>query len=326
MLRLARVAFALALTTGCALDGEVETGSETRGIVGGQSVTSDPAVALLDLGNGLCTGTVISPKVILTAAHCLTGPATAISANFINTVGETGDRIEATAYEIKPNTDIGAIALSSPASMAPIPANPHPLEEALGQAVRIVGFGVTSENGQDSGIKREGTAALDSVPPGGEMYTTNDPQGTCYGDSGGPNFMTFDGVEYVAGVTSRGTSICGDGLDIAVRADSHIDWINGFIDQHDPGDCSADGRCAADCATVDPDCCVTDGACVEECGSMDPECGPGDGGDPIDPATAGDNIEGACSAGGGGAGGLALMLLALVLGLTGRSRPRRQRR
>jgi MYXO-CTERM domain-containing protein len=196
--------------------------------------------------------------------------------------------------------------------MPPIPANPHPLEDALGAPVRIVGFGVTSENGADSGVKRLGTATLDSVPPGGEMYTTNDPQGTCYGDSGGPNFMSFDGVEYVAGVTSRGTSICGDGLDIAVRADSHIEWIDAFIDANDPGECTADGRCVQGCATIDPDCCVTDGACVEECGSSDPECGPGDG-DPFDPETAGDNIQGACSAAGpGGAAGLVPALLALL--------------
>jgi MYXO-CTERM domain-containing protein len=303
----------LVLVSGCALDGgEPELGDRFQGIVGGQSHTGDPAVALLDLGQGLCTGTVISPKIILTAAHCLSGPATSITANFINTIGETGEVIGAVSYDIKANTDIGAIALERPASMPPIPANPHPLEDALGAPVRIVGFGVTSENGADSGVKRLGTATLDSVPPGGEMYTTNDPQGTCYGDSGGPNFMSFDGVEYVAGVTSRGTSICGDGLDIAVRADSHIEWIDAFIDANDPGECTADGRCVQGCATIDPDCCVTDGACVEECGSSDPECGPGDG-DPFDPETAGDNIQGACSAAGpGGAAGLVPALLALL--------------
>lgn len=294
------------LVAGCALDGPVET--NTRGIVNGESHSGDPAVALLDLGDGLCTGTVISPKIILTAAHCLTVPAANISAHFINTIGETGEVIDATSYAVKPNTDLGIIALASPASATPIPANPNPLEGALGEAVRIVGFGVTSENGQDSGIKRIGSATLDSVPiDTGEMYTTNEPQGTCYGDSGGPNFMTFDGVEYVAGVTSRGTSVCGDGLDIAVRSDSHYEFIESFIADNDPGECTADDRCVEGCATIDPDCCVSDGACVEECGSLDPECG-GDPGAPIgDP---GENLVGGCQSGGSGGG--PLMLLALL--------------
>jgi MYXO-CTERM domain-containing protein len=50
--------------------------------------------------------------------------------------------------------------------------------------------------------------------------------------------MTFDGVEYLAGVTSRGTSTCGDGLDIAVRIDSHSGWLTSYINQIDPVDCT----------------------------------------------------------------------------------------
>ncbi len=105
----------------------------------------------------------------------------------------------------------------------------------------------------------------------GELTTTNDPQGTCYGDSGGPNIMTIDGVEFIAGVTSRGTDICGAGLDVAVRVDERIDWIRSYILENDAGECGSDNRCASGCVTIDIDCCVNDGRCIEECGNSDPE-------------------------------------------------------
>lgn len=304
----ARAGLTLLLLSGCAVD----LGGVEQGIVGGERNTGDPAVALLDLGDGLCTGTVISPKVIITAAHCLVVPAAQISAHFVNAEGESGEVIYASSYDVNEGTDLGVIELESPATATPVPANFNPLEGAIGQPVRIVGFGVTSETGQDSGIKRRGVATLDSLPPGGEMYTTNDPQGTCYGDSGGPNFMTFDGVEYVAGVTSRGTSICGDGLDIAVRTDAHIEFIESFIAEVDPGECTADARCVQGCATIDPDCCISDGACVEECGAIDPECDVED--DVLDPEGPGANIAGGCQSapGSGHLGGLLVLALAFA--------------
>ncbi len=292
--------------------------------MGGEPITEYPAVVLLDLGGSLCTGTVVSKRVILTAAHCLSGSPTSIRALFVNAMGESGTAIVAATYENKAGADIGAIALSEDAPVEPIPANPHALDPHIGDDIMIIGFGVTGENSSDSGVKRMGMARLDGLTGPdvelGEMTTTNDPQGTCYGDSGGPNFITIDGTNFVAGVTSRGTDVCGAGLDIAVRADSHIDWLNAFIDENDPATCAADGRCAEGCADLDVDCCVSDGECVEECGTSDIDCsddgtgaGNGSGGQSTEP---GANATGACSAGGEGSNHPVAILL-LGLGLIG---------
>jgi hypothetical protein len=257
---------------------EPRTGTGHQEIVGGTIDTGDPAVPIVAIGNGgLCTGTVISPHVILTAGHCI---GQNITIRFENEYGDgTGPVIAAVDTETEPQgADMGLIAMASAAPVTPLPYNTTPLESHINEPTRIVGFGVTSENGQDSGIKRQGMANLDGVAAdeGGIIITSNDPQGTCYGDSGGPNFMNFGGGEVVVGVTTTGTDICGSGQDIGSRVDSFQSWIAGFVAMYDgEATCAGDGRCAAGCTSPDPDCpCEDDGFCTAACGDIasDPDC------------------------------------------------------
>lgn len=306
------VAFILSLLAGACVAPESESAPKTsqgyQPIVGGTVDNGDPAVPAIYIGGGLCTGTLISPHVILTAGHCIS-PANQTQVDFNGTV------IQAVATQDHQTGDIGLIAMQSAGPVAPIPIAREPLDNHIGELVRIVGFGVTCENCNDSDVKRQGTATLDHVTleEGGLVYTTNDPQGTCYGDSGGPNFMMINGVEVVAGETTTGTDICGSGLDIGVRIDTFTDWIDAFVAQYDgAATCNGDGQCATGCADPDPDCpCADDGYCTAACTNPDsdpdcdglpPDAGTDPGGDDDttgdDAPADGDQGTGCCSAGG----------------------------
>lgn len=248
----------------------------TSPIVNGQVDNGDPATVYLDVGGGSCTGTLVSPKTVVTAKHCLGSQMWAYFGT--DSSDDSGTWIQAIHKLGHPSADIAMLTLSSEGPATPIPLVNADLATKLGAPIRIAGFGVTSENGGGSGLKRQATASLHSVD-GGIMYATNQPSGTCYGDSGGPNFLSIGGTEYIIGVTSFGTAACGSGLDGSVRIDTYRQWIRDYIQAHDvlpvEATCEADGLCATDCGAPDPDCaCAADGFCTAACDDLasDPDC------------------------------------------------------
>lgn len=228
-----------------------EIGTNHLEITGGVPEAGYPAVfALAFDGQGGCSGTCITPHVGLTATHCVDWTdAASMTGLFGDTELDAETVLQVTAVATEPGgADIAVVAFAE-ACPATIPANRLALEGHVDEPVVMVGFGVTTEEAEDAGIKRSGTATLFSVDPAevngledGELATSNDPAGTCNGDSGGPTFMTFGGVEVVVGVTSRGSlddrgqdEPCGRGRSIAVRADSYAAFIDDFVAEHDPG-------------------------------------------------------------------------------------------
>ena len=259
-------------------------------ILGGTADAASTNVFLLDLRfdtrASICSAVLISPRVLLTAAHCVdpvfhgASTLTVRATNKANTVMlMQSDMIDVTTITRHPSWnpavqesdfDFAAILLeraptgvTAATLLTALPAN------AAGQPLRVLGYGRASvSDAATSGTRRSVTLPITTITSADLRFGTNGAAGICAGDSGGPSFLG----EAVAGIHSRteGTS-CGVGVDI--RVDRHAAFIDAFVAANDPPSCANDGRCALGCGTSDPDCpCRADQRCDASCGLTDPDC------------------------------------------------------
>lgn len=320
-----RIALAMSLAA-CGADLEVD--SSAHEIIGGtaSAVGDYPTTVAINNG-GICTGTLIAPDLVLTAAHCifpaLIGASSQdeVTANTIvvldtdNLFGGGGIQRRATATipHTSYNTngigdnDIGLIRLAQPITdRAPTPINRSREDAAIGITVTQVGYGVTTVGSNAAGRlfallnKKSLNCSTYGASDANLMcFSQTDGSGKCQGDSGGPSFATFDGVERVVGVTSFGDQDCTRfGAD--TRVDAELDFLFSVAPELQ---CQADGACNEVCGSgglpADSDCSL----CTknEECDdgnvcAADGQCVPapftpgGDGAECTDNSDCGSNL------------------------------------
>lgn len=322
----------LAAAATCGLAGSASAGSDGTGtirteIVGGSPTDTDPAVVQLVtmLAQGksaMCSGTLIAPRVVLTAAHCIDGddpPAeqfvhfgTTIRGEDPGFIGrrEVVDRVFFDPWSLSSN-DIAMVLLAEDAPVAPVVIDRVGLVDLdIGRTLRLVGWGDTIGDAGDAGTKRTVMASLTGFYNEWVMSYGSAEGNTCQGDSGGPILMERDGYEILVGVTSWGIAGC-EGTSGATRVAAYADWIDEWLIEHGqplppafPGQ-----RAAGDgCSVTANDCgegldCIGDGS-------------DSDLGQCIAGLEAGGE-GGGCSTG-RGAAGMGLVLLSMALAIGGR--------
>ena len=252
----------------------------TGSVIGGHNakIAEFPSLAFIEgvqaTAGYACTGTVVAPRVVLTAGHCvediesssivepeLIAVATGVS-NLKKIQGAQISKVERVlAYpEFDPTQlhgDAGLLILTAPVTAPPI-ALATSADAALyepGDELTVAGWGIDNRNtGHAPNQLQSATVPIEEpsrckegtrryypfFDPSRQVCAIDAPKfhiTTCHGDSGGPAIATrTDGTPVEIGVTSLGDGSCNPASPaVFTRVDQISSWVQSWIDAVEAG-------------------------------------------------------------------------------------------
>jgi len=189
-----------------------------------------------------CSGSLISPTVVITAGHCVVGASTgkifvsfaldarhttpeATTSRSIQAIIAHPDYVPGDGIPFAPlyrGSDLALLKLSAPAPTGAVPVSvgKENIAGRVGTSVTLAGYGFTQDDGavnsKDMGLLRKvNVTTLDSrawqAQSGLLVYSGPAGKGSCSGDSGGPMYAKQGEKRVLVGAT-KGGAACGDPL------------------------------------------------------------------------------------------------------------------